>query len=177
MFQRGLTPPDPFGERSPLEDARTQDGMSLKTMADMGRVVVVFLPALGSPFCRELLTRVRTQRPDLEHSGVRLVLVHMGDDDEARAELERFDLHYLARVADAERLLHGHFELGEASAVQRLRPTVIGRAIGAARYGRGPLIGSAKQLHGAVLLDCALDPRLLRPTAPGEPLDLVALIG
>lgn len=173
MFQRGLTPPDPFRERSPLEEARTQDGMRLKTMAEMGRVVAVFLPALGGPFCRELLARVRTQRPEVEQHGARLVLVHMGDDEEARAELEPFDLHYLARIADAERLLHGHFELGEASAIQHLRPTVIGRAIGAARHGRGPRVGSAKQLHGAVLLDGECAPRVLRPTAPGEPLDLV----
>jgi len=176
MFQRGLTPPDPFGDRSPLEQARSQDDMSLQTFAELGRVLVVFLPALGGVFCRELLARIEAARPKVERKGVRLALVHMGDDDEARAELERYELQYVARVADPERVLHRHFELAEAGALQHFRPTVIGRAIGAARHGRGPVVGSGNQLHGAVLLEGDREPRVQRATARGESLDLMALI-
>ena len=150
--------------------------MSLQTLAELGRVLVVFLPALGGVFCRELLARIESVRLEVEHKGVRLALVHMGDDDEARAELERYELQYVARVADPERVLHRHFELAEAGALQHFRPTVIGRAIGAARHGRGHVVGSGNQLHGAVLLEGDHEPRVQRATARGESLDLMALV-
>ena len=110
MFQRGLTPPDPFGERGILETARTQDSMSLRAMAELGPVVVVLLPALDR--ADAWLKAVQDARPGLEGEGVRLVLVHMEGDEVARALLERFDLHYLARIADPERALYAHFEAG-----------------------------------------------------------------
>ena len=112
MFQRGLTPPDPFRERSVLESARTQDSMSLQALAALGRVLVVLLPALGR--ANSWLKAVREARPRLEEQGLRLVLVHTESDAEARARFEPFDLQYLARIADPERALYRHFEIGEA---------------------------------------------------------------
>ena len=120
MFQRGLTPPDPFRQREPLAEARTQDGMSVQALGQFGRLLLVFLPALGGMFCRDLLARVRDARSQIETLHIRLVLVHMGPDAEAERELTRFDLQYLARVEDSERALYRHFELGEASARKRL---------------------------------------------------------
>jgi len=112
MFQRGLTPLDPFGERDVLETARTQDSMSLRTLASMGRVLVVLLPALER--ARPWLEAVRAARPRLETDGLRLVLVHFDEDLQAVAVLARHDLQYVARIADPERALYARFELGEA---------------------------------------------------------------
>jgi len=110
MFQRGLVPPDPFRDRGVFETAVTQDGMSLATMAAMGRVLIVLLPALDR--ARPWLEAVRAARPRLESDGWRLVLVHW--EVEAQAALEAHDLQYLARIADSERSLYRHFELQEA---------------------------------------------------------------
>lgn len=110
MFQRGLAPPDPFRDRDPLAEARTQDGMSLNTLMEMGRVLVVLLPPVGSGARRRWLQSVRDARADLESRGYRLVLVH----DESEPQLAPFDLQYVARIADPAGALFEHFELGEA---------------------------------------------------------------
>lgn len=113
MFQRGLTPPDPFPETDVLERARTQDAMSLQAMAALGRVLVVLLPALDR--AAAWLEAVREARARLEERGYRLVLVHMAPDEEARAAFGRYALQYLARISDPGRALYRHFGLGEAS--------------------------------------------------------------
>ncbi|MHC4931298.1 MAG: hypothetical protein ACYTGV_03810, partial [Planctomycetota bacterium] len=103
MFREGLQPPSPFREREPLREAVTQDGMSLKALSGLGPLLVLCLPALGSRFCRRLLRDLAAQRAVVEQAGVRVALVHMGSDSEAVAELESFELHYVARVADPAR--------------------------------------------------------------------------
>lgn len=176
MFQRGLTPLDPFGSRSPLEELRTQDDMSVKSLGELGPVVLVFLPALGGIFCREILERVRDSRPALENRGVRLVLVHMGSPEDAKGELVRYALQYLAQIADSERELYRHFEIGEAAAAQRVRPAVLRRALGAVRHGRGRIVGEPAQLHAALLWRDGNVAAALRPSAPGEELPIESLL-
>ena len=176
MFQRGLTPPDPFRPPSPLEDLRTQDDMSVAAMGQLGPLVLLFLPALGGIFCRELLEHVQADRAGIENRGIRFVLVHMGTAEEAHAELARYDLQYLAQIADPERLLYRHFDVGEAAPAQRLRPRVIRRALGAVRHGRGRIIGEPNQLAAAVLWRDGKAAAALRPDAPGAELPLVELL-
>jgi len=178
VFQRGLTPPDPFRPRVPLEELRTQDAMSVKVLGELGPLLLVFLPALGGIFCRELLERVRESRPAIEKRRVRLILIHMGEADEDLEELARFDLQYVARIADPERELYGHFELGESKAVDRLRPAVLGRALGAMRHGRGRRRRRAtNQLPGAVHFRDGSVLGALRPASPGESMELLRLLG
>lgn len=111
MFREGLRPPDPFRERPPLEAARTQDGMSLKALAALSRVVVVCLPELDR--AGDMLRDVAARRAEWERGGARVVLVHMATDAEARAAFEPFDLHFVARIADPGRRLYRHFGLPE----------------------------------------------------------------
>jgi len=177
VFQRGLTPPDPFRPRAPTEELRTQDGMSVKSLGELGPLVLVFLPALGGVFCRELLARVRDAREAIEQRRARIVLIHMGELDDATRELGRFDLQYLAQIADPERALYGHFEIGEAAPLQRLRPAVLGRVLGAAHHGRGRIIGDANQLAGAILWKDAKVAGAERPSSPGAALPLLSLFG
>ncbi|MEM8883093.1 MAG: hypothetical protein AAGD14_03400 [Planctomycetota bacterium] len=108
MFQRGLTPPDPFRERPLFERVRTQDGMSLATMLEMGRVLVVCLPP-GPP--RKWLARVAAARRGIEGEGARLLLVTI-EDDPADA-LREHDLQYVARCPDPGRELYRHFGFPE----------------------------------------------------------------
>ena len=177
MFQRGLTPPDPFRPRSPIEDLRTQDGMSVKSLGELGPLLLVFRPALGGMFCRKLLVHIGETRAVIEERGMRLVLIHMGAPDDAAPELARYELQYLAQVADPARELFRHFEIGEAAVSQRLGPAVFGRALGAVRHGRGRLVGEPNQLAGAVLWRDGEVAAALRPSSPGAALPLLSLPG
>ena len=176
MFQRGLTPPDPFGSRSPLEEACTQDGMSVQALGGFGPLLLVFLPALGGMFCRDLLARVREARSQIETRRVRLVLIHMGPESAAGPELARYDLQYLARVEDLERALYLQFEIGEVKPKKRLHPSVLSNALGAVRHGRGRVVGSTTQLPGAVLLVGGAVEAAVRPDVPGAPFDLAGIL-
>jgi len=139
MFRRGLTPPDPFFERGALESAQTQDSVSLKTLASMGPLVIFLLPALDR--ARPWLEAIARARLRLETEGRRLVLVHTGTDGEAGAVFAGYDLSYVARVADPDRALYRHFELGT----------------------KKRLLGKERQLPGIVWLDGGEVRRVERP--------------
>jgi len=151
VWREGLRPPDPFARRRPpTEELRTQDGMSLATLCRYGPVVVVFLPALGTPECGSMLGRVAKARAGIEEEGTRVVLVHMAADDAAaRAELEPYDLHYLARVADPGQELYDDAGLGRRTAGERLSP---GRLLRKLVSGRRPIHGDPARAGGAYLL-------------------------
>jgi hypothetical protein len=117
VFREGLRPPDPFRERDALETARTQDGMSLKALADLGPVLVVCLPELSGGWCRRMLRDLAAQRVAIEEAGTRLVLVHPAGD--ADAALRPHDLGYVARIADPERKLYRRFGLEERTRLLR----------------------------------------------------------
>jgi len=145
MFREGLRPPDPWGERPAAERLRTQDGMTLRSMAGLGPLLVVCLPALGTAACRGWLATLAGRRRGFEAEGRRCLLVHMGDDADARTALEPFDLHYVARIADPDRELYAHFGLGAAP------PGLLGRVAGRLR-GDKP-VGDPAQKPGAFLVD------------------------
>jgi len=132
VFREGLRPPDPFRERHPFETARTQDGMSLKALSDLGPVVVACLPD-DARWRKRMLEGVANARRRLEEAGVRLVLVHAG-------EIELPDeLRYVARIEDPEHALYDAFELGEAAPglLGRLRGRGVTRLFGAFRLEGG----------------------------------------
>ena len=104
MFREGLRPPDPFQEKDPLEAARTQDGMSLKTLGELSPVLIVLLPSRP----RKMLEQLEARRAAIEKAGTRIVIVFA-----APPELEKHDLQYLARIEDKERKLYRHFGLEE----------------------------------------------------------------
>ena len=107
MFREGLRPPDPFQEKSALETARTQDGMSLKSMSELGPVLVVCLPSRPAKW----LERVSAERSSIESGGTRIVLVFPDDDPQLPD-----DLKYVARIADPKCALYKAFGLGEREA-------------------------------------------------------------
>jgi len=105
MFREGLRPPDPFQQGGPLDEARTQDGMSLAALCQLGPVLVICLPSLTSWAGRRLLKTIAAERGAIEERRIRIVLVHA----EPEPALERFGLQYVARIHDPGAALAGHF--------------------------------------------------------------------
>ena len=179
MFREGLRPPDPFREVPPLEVARTQDGMSLHALSDLSPVLVVCLPALGTVFCQEMAHDLSAARPAIEGKGTRLVLVHMGTDEEAAARLAVHDLAYVARIADPEGKLYDHFELKRGGVGERLGPRVWKRALKARSKsgGRGKVIGDATRLPGVLLLHNGIVTKSFRAETAADRPDYAAFAG
>jgi len=166
-------PPPPSREIDPLDAARTQDGMSLRALSRLSATVVVCLPALGRPLTRRLLADLARRRRALEESGRRVALVHMGADEEAACELARFDLQYVARVADPERRLYAALGLGalRRPAPGSWTPALLARL----RHGAGPARGDRRQAHGAFLLAAGAVARAARCARPAALPDYAAL--
>ena len=70
-----------------LEQARTQDGVSVAELSDQTPVLLVFLRHFGCTFCREALADVSARRNEFKANDARLVLVHMVSDAEAARTL------------------------------------------------------------------------------------------
>lgn len=156
--RRGSRVDEPPQERSTLEAiANTQaGGMSLAEHSSSGPVLLVFLRHSGCTFCREALAELAKQRSELEQHG-RLVLVHMGPEDEAtRAYFERYGASDLLRVSDPDRALYRAFGLGRGSIGQLfgLRVWIRGMlALVTGGHGVGKLVGDGFQMPGAFVIE------------------------
>jgi hypothetical protein len=94
-------------------------------------------------------------RDSLTAAGVRLVLVHQGDDEAGRRSAETSGLTWASWLSDPERKLYRAFELRLGTLAQLFGPKVVWRAIGEQallRHGVGKLEGNGFQMGGAFLV-------------------------
>ena len=95
-----------------LSGVVTHDGQSLEELSRQSPLLVVFLRHAGCAFCRETLAILEKRRTEIESHGVKIVLVHMIEDD-AQAEMffARYRLHDVPRINDSEQTVYRRFGL------------------------------------------------------------------
>jgi hypothetical protein len=138
-----------------MEMACNQDGDSLAETSRHQTLMVVFLRHFGCTFCREAMTDLARRRREIEAAGVRIVVVHMSDDDRAFEILTQYELQSVDRVADADCELYRAFGLGRGTWRQLFGLEVILRGIGAALFQGhwiGPLEGDGFRMPGVFLI-------------------------
>ncbi len=147
------------GDRKPLrqalEEAITQRGENLSELSHRSPVLIVFLRHFGCTFCREACRELARTRQTLEARGTRLVLVHLGTEEEAAIFFESFGLGDVDRVGDRVRWLYRAFGLRRGSLWQLLGPRVWWRGFKAGLlngHGIGRLEGDALQMPGVFLV-------------------------
>ena len=117
--------------------SRTSLGVTLDELSRLSPVMVVFLRHLGCPFCREALTDLASYRARIESDGTRLLLVHIGSEEELLKRLAP-ELNDVARLADPTQVIYRAFGLGRGRLLDVFGPMVWFRFIEAAlRKGRG----------------------------------------
>ncbi|MGQ0614063.1 MAG: hypothetical protein ACT4PV_10030 [Planctomycetaceae bacterium] len=167
--------PFPFRPIDPLDTAVTQDGMSLRALSRLSPTVLVCLPALGRPLTRRMLADFSQRRRALEEHGRRTALLHMGRDEEAIRELSRFDLQYVARVADPQRTVYAALGLGS---LRRPAPgSWIPALLARLRHGSGTRAGDPRQAHGAFLMAAGAVEREAKCACPADLPDYATLTG
>lgn len=117
--------------------------------------LVVLLRHMGCTYCREAIADLSALRDSLTTAGVRLVLVHQGDDAAGRFYAETSGLTWATWISDRERKLYRAFELKLGTFAQLFGPKVVWRAIGEQallRHGVGKLEGNGFQMGGAFLV-------------------------
>ena len=137
-----------------LETVQTNSGETPAAMSQRAPVLMAFLRHTGCPFCREAAADLAQERAMFESLGVRLALVHMGDDRLGKQFFESYGLADMPRVADPERTLYRAFKLRRGGLRQLFGIRVWRRAVSAALRGHWPgaFQGDSFQMPGLFLI-------------------------
>lgn len=168
------SPPDLSGA---LARFRTASGASLRELSDRAPVLLVFLRHFGCPFCGEAMCDLSRVRSAIDQRGVKIVLVHMGSEEQARPLFARHGMNELDRVSDPERELYRALGLKRGNPWQLFGPFVWFRLIQAAIAGVkvGKQAGDAFQMPGSFLIHKGRVLRAFRHRSQASRPDYVAL--
>jgi peroxiredoxin len=134
---------------------RANNGVTLDQLSRQTPVLLVFLRHAGCTFCREAMADIGEQRRRIEATGTRVVLVHMGTDEQARKYLPKYGLADAVRINDTPRHLYRAFGLCRGTVGMLFGPKVWFRGFQAAilrRHWVGRWQGDAFQMPGVFLL-------------------------
>jgi len=148
-----------------LEQVRTERGDSLMHLVDGSPVLLVFLRHAGCTFCREAVADIAAVREEIEGTGTRIVLVHMGDRDGMSELIDRHQLGSLDRICDPDRLLYAAFGLRRGTFRQLfgLKVWVRGLVAGLIRgHGWKKPVADSHQMPGVFLLERGMIARSYR---------------
>jgi len=136
------------------QNITTNQGHRLEDLSRNGPVLLIFLRHSGCPFCRETLSRLKTQRQQLEAQHVQIVLIHMLPDAAAVKFFRGYGMDDLQRISDPDRTVYQLFDVPQGSWWQVAGPGVWWRGLKSTLTGSGPGIpqGDLRQLSGTLLL-------------------------
>jgi len=142
-----------------IQQVVTRDGWNLESLSKDAPTLVVFLRHLGCVYCRESLAELERLRSTIEGKGVRIALVHMGTDDQARNLLDAFGLDDLPRFSDPDRRLYEAFGLERTTMGKLFQPKTLFDMVKtsvtsdvALRRTVGKVVGDALQMPGVFLI-------------------------
>jgi peroxiredoxin len=158
---------------------RTNVGASLDELSRLSPILLVFLRQSGCMFCREALADLAVRREEIEANGTRLVLVHMGTEEQGARLFARYGLEHATRVDDPRRSLYRAFGLPRGTMGMFLSPRLWARSFQAIVLGRnlmGRFTGDVFQMPGAFLLYYGQLVRCYRHQNPSDRPDYMALV-
>ena len=147
---------DAFAMARVLDAARMETGRPLLDLLSESPVLLVFLRHAGCTFCREALADIADVRSAIEADGTRIVLVHMGDQAEIEAVVQRYGVQDLDRVSDPGQQLYRAFGLKQGNWWQLLGPKTWWRGLIAGwlrGHGVAKPVADASQMPGVFLID------------------------
>ena len=142
--------------RNSLELMVTATGESLAALSDVTPVLIVFLRHFGCVFCRESLHDISKKRRTIESKGIKIVLVHMSDNETAEIYFKKFNLKNIAHISDPECKIYASFGLlkGSFSQLFGLKTWIRGFEVAATKQILPTIykIGDGLQMPGIFLL-------------------------
>lgn len=130
---------------------KTNEGASLGELSEESTVFLVFLRHFGCIFCRESLVDISRQRKIIESKGIKLVFVHMDNEDTAERYFSRYQLDGVAHISDPECHYYQLFGLVKGNFTQLfgLQSWIRGFQAGVMDgHGAGSIIGDGFQMPG-----------------------------
>ena len=98
-----------------LEEMITNEGDALLQLTFKSPVMLVFLRHFGCVFCKQALHDLALRRETIERSGIKIVFVHMADDDTAIEYFEAFNLRGATDICDPAQQFYRAFGLQRGS--------------------------------------------------------------
>lgn len=141
---------------SVLAAARTESGKMLVELTECSPVLLVFLRHSGCTFCREALSDIAKARKSIEARGIRIVLVHMSDQEAIHPVISRYGLGDLERIADSGQALYTAFGLKRGNIAQLFGLKVWWRGLVAGvwdGHGWGQPTADYRQMPGVFFVD------------------------
>jgi hypothetical protein len=117
--------------------------------------MLVFLRHFGCTFCREALADISKNRGAIEESGVKVVFVHMAEDDIADRYFERYNLNGAVHVSDPACRFYAAFGLVKGNFTQLfgLKSWIRGFQAGVLEgHGVGGQLGDGFQMPGIFII-------------------------
>ena len=161
-----------------LEETVTESGRSFISLVEESPVLLVFLRHAGCTFCREALGDIARDRAEIEASGTRIVLVHMGDRAEIQQVIAKYGLSELERICDRDQRLYQGFGLKRGSLGQLFGIKVWWRTLIAAFWGGhgwGRPVADPMQMPGVFLVDHGMIANRFRHRSAADKPSYVAL--
>lgn len=138
-----------------LKQSITKEGVSLYDLSMEHPLMVVFLRHFGCIFCAEALKTLSNKKAQLEMKGIKLVFVHMGDDEAGDEYFSKYDLGNFYSIADPDCKVYSDFGLVKGNFGQIFGLTVMIRGIQANMNGNSfslKQIGDGFQMPGIFLI-------------------------
>ena len=138
-----------------LAEAKNQQGQSLLDLSRQQELLLVCLRHFGCTYCREALHDLAEQRPRIEASGARPVIVHMGSIEQGEQMLTQYGCAGLDQVSDPDRKVYRALDLKLGTFAELFGILAFWRALGQGtifRFGFGRMIGNPLQMPGAFVI-------------------------
>jgi len=148
-----------------LDRTLTEGGKHFTQIVEESSVLLVFLRHAGCTFCREAISDIARSRNEIEGTGTRILLVHMGDRAGIQQLVERHGLSDVDRICDSSQELYRAFGLNTGTWRQLFGPKVWIRGLvaGVVRgHGFSRPSADATQMPGVFLVDRGLIARAYR---------------
>jgi thiol-disulfide isomerase/thioredoxin len=164
-----------------LASVQTESGASLLALTQDSPVLLIFLRHFGCSFCRQTISQIAELRQEFEARGVRLVFVHLGTPEIAKAHFDYYSLTDVERIHDPQAALYRHpvFGLRRTKVYSHLfTPKVVAGWLKGAifRHGIGKIQGDGEQMPGLFFLRGPVIVRsFIHRTIADQP-DYVALV-
>lgn len=140
-----------------LSDIKTYKGSSLYDLSMESPILVVFLRHFGCIFCRESLQDLAKKQAQLSLKGIKLVFVHMSDDQTAASYFEEYGIEDYNSISDPACEIYSQFGLTKGSFNQLFGLQVMLRGIQSMVKERTAFsikqIGDGFQMPGIFLLN------------------------
>jgi AhpC/TSA antioxidant enzyme len=101
-----------------LEEMVTNEGDTLYSLSLISPVMLVFLRHFGCVFCKEALKDIALRRRAIERNGIKIVFVHMSDEETANEYFTNFKLPGATFVCDPAQRYYRTFGLNRGTFLQ-----------------------------------------------------------